>query len=127
MFQSKNFFKAIICSEIQQQRVIHRFFWSAIYDRCSQKRLSYIMIRSYCQTLDSSSSETRIDFLFSSFPQTSHSCIVFQSVLWPEYSFWNLCEAILQYQLNYKSIQVRLISRPMKDFVLKGYTGTLAE
>nr|XP_046255408.1 dehydrodolichyl diphosphate synthase complex subunit DHDDS [Scatophagus argus]XP_046255409.1 dehydrodolichyl diphosphate synthase complex subunit DHDDS [Scatophagus argus]XP_046255410.1 dehydrodolichyl diphosphate synthase complex subunit DHDDS [Scatophagus argus]XP_046255411.1 dehydrodolichyl diphosphate synthase complex subunit DHDDS [Scatophagus argus]XP_046255412.1 dehydrodolichyl diphosphate synthase complex subunit DHDDS [Scatophagus argus] len=37
--------------------------------------------------------------------QTSHSCIVFQSILWPEYSFWNLCEAILQYQLNYKSIQ----------------------
>ncbi|XP_068615541.1 dehydrodolichyl diphosphate synthase complex subunit DHDDS [Brachionichthys hirsutus] len=37
--------------------------------------------------------------------QTSHSCIVFQSVLWPEYSFWNLCDAILQYQLNYKSIQ----------------------
>lgn len=39
--------------------------------------------------------------------QSSHSCIVFQSVLWPEYSFWNLCEAILRYQLNYKSIQVR--------------------
>uniref|UniRef100_A0A3Q3X7R0 ditrans,polycis-polyprenyl diphosphate synthase [(2E,6E)-farnesyldiphosphate specific] n=1 Tax=Mola mola TaxID=94237 RepID=A0A3Q3X7R0_MOLML len=37
--------------------------------------------------------------------QTSHSCIVFQSVLWPEYTFWNLCEAILQYQFNYKSIQ----------------------
>lgn len=37
--------------------------------------------------------------------QTSHSCIVFQSVLWPEYSFWNLCDAILRYQLSYKSIQ----------------------
>uniref|UniRef100_A0A3P9H497 Alkyl transferase n=1 Tax=Oryzias latipes TaxID=8090 RepID=A0A3P9H497_ORYLA len=37
--------------------------------------------------------------------QTSHSCLVFQSVLWPEYTFWNLCEAILQYQLNHKSIQ----------------------
>ncbi|XP_054636951.1 dehydrodolichyl diphosphate synthase complex subunit DHDDS isoform X1 [Dunckerocampus dactyliophorus] len=37
--------------------------------------------------------------------QTSHSCLVFQSVLWPEYSFWNLCEAILQYQVNHKSIQ----------------------
>lgn len=43
-------------------------------------------------------------FLF--LPQTSHSCIVFQSVLWPEYSFWNLCDAILRYQLSYKSIQV---------------------
>lgn len=43
-------------------------------------------------------------FLF--IPQTSHSCIVFQSVLWPEYSFWNLCDAILRYQLSYKSIQV---------------------
>ncbi|KAF3839439.1 hypothetical protein F7725_018156, partial [Dissostichus mawsoni] len=38
--------------------------------------------------------------------QTSHSCLVFQSVLWPEYSFWNLCEAILQYQLNHTSIQL---------------------
>ncbi|KAM8846881.1 dehydrodolichyl diphosphate synthase complex subunit DHDDS isoform 1-T4 [Synchiropus picturatus] len=37
--------------------------------------------------------------------QTSHSCLVFQPVLWPEYSFWNLCEAILQYQLNHRSIQ----------------------
>ncbi|XP_047455766.1 dehydrodolichyl diphosphate synthase complex subunit DHDDS [Mugil cephalus] len=37
--------------------------------------------------------------------QTSYSCLVFQSVLWPEYSFWNLCEAILQYQINHKSIQ----------------------
>ncbi|XP_035382569.1 dehydrodolichyl diphosphate synthase complex subunit DHDDS [Electrophorus electricus] len=37
--------------------------------------------------------------------QTSHSCLVFQSVLWPEYSFWNLCEAILQYQLNHPSLQ----------------------
>ncbi|KAJ0066281.1 hypothetical protein NL108_005511, partial [Boleophthalmus pectinirostris] len=37
--------------------------------------------------------------------QTSHSCVVFQSVLWPEYTFWNLCEAIIQYQLNHKSIQ----------------------
>uniref|UniRef100_A0A3B5B5U6 Alkyl transferase n=1 Tax=Stegastes partitus TaxID=144197 RepID=A0A3B5B5U6_9TELE len=37
--------------------------------------------------------------------QTSHSCLVFQSVLWPEYSFWNLCEAIVQYQLSHKSIQ----------------------
>ncbi|KAM4601491.1 dehydrodolichyl diphosphate synthase complex subunit DHDDS [Polymixia lowei] len=37
--------------------------------------------------------------------QTSHTCLVFQSVLWPEYSFWNLCEAILQYQFNDRSIQ----------------------
>uniref|UniRef100_A0A3B3R464 Alkyl transferase n=1 Tax=Paramormyrops kingsleyae TaxID=1676925 RepID=A0A3B3R464_9TELE len=37
--------------------------------------------------------------------QTSYSCLVFQSVLWPEYSFWNLCEAILQYQLNYWPLQ----------------------
>ncbi|XP_048881873.1 dehydrodolichyl diphosphate synthase complex subunit DHDDS isoform X1 [Brienomyrus brachyistius] len=37
--------------------------------------------------------------------QTAYSCLVFQSVLWPEYSFWNLCEAILQYQLNYWPLQ----------------------
>ncbi|XP_064856195.1 dehydrodolichyl diphosphate synthase complex subunit DHDDS-like isoform X1 [Oncorhynchus nerka] len=37
--------------------------------------------------------------------QTSHSCLVFQSVLWPEYSFWNLCDAILQYQLNHRPLQ----------------------
>ncbi|XP_048009561.1 dehydrodolichyl diphosphate synthase complex subunit DHDDS isoform X1 [Chanodichthys erythropterus] len=37
--------------------------------------------------------------------QTSYSCLVFQSVLWPEYSFWNLCEAVLQYQLSHQSLQ----------------------
>ncbi|XP_074832270.1 dehydrodolichyl diphosphate synthase complex subunit DHDDS isoform X1 [Carettochelys insculpta] len=37
--------------------------------------------------------------------QTSHSCLVFQSVLWPEYSFWNLCEAILRFQVNHSALQ----------------------
>ncbi|XP_072103494.1 dehydrodolichyl diphosphate synthase complex subunit DHDDS [Mobula birostris] len=37
--------------------------------------------------------------------QTSHSCLVFQPVLWPEYTFWNLCQAILQYQVNYLALQ----------------------
>ncbi|MBN3274386.1 DHDDS synthase, partial [Polyodon spathula] len=37
--------------------------------------------------------------------QTTYSCLVFQSILWPEYSFWNLCEAILQYQLNHQALQ----------------------
>ncbi|XP_030075123.1 dehydrodolichyl diphosphate synthase complex subunit DHDDS [Microcaecilia unicolor] len=37
--------------------------------------------------------------------QTSHSCLVFQSVLWPEYTFWNLCEAILQFQMNHNALQ----------------------
>ncbi|MBN3297710.1 DHDDS synthase, partial [Amia calva] len=37
--------------------------------------------------------------------QTSYSCLVFQSILWPEYSFWNLCDAILQYQLSHCSLQ----------------------
>ncbi|XP_071993153.1 dehydrodolichyl diphosphate synthase complex subunit DHDDS isoform X2 [Engystomops pustulosus] len=37
--------------------------------------------------------------------QTSHACLVFQSVLWPEYTFWNLCEAVLRYQYNYSAIQ----------------------
>ncbi|XP_021118776.1 dehydrodolichyl diphosphate synthase complex subunit DHDDS isoform X2 [Heterocephalus glaber] len=37
--------------------------------------------------------------------QTSHSCLVFQPVLWPEYTFWNLCEAILQYQMNHNVLQ----------------------
>ncbi|KAK2518691.1 Dhdds [Columba guinea] len=43
--------------------------------------------------------EPRID------TKTSHSCLVFQSVLWPEYSFWNLCEAILRFQMNYSALQ----------------------
>lgn len=37
--------------------------------------------------------------------QTSHSCLVFQSVLWPEYTFWNLCEAVLKYQYNHSTLQ----------------------
>uniref|UniRef100_A0A6J0UPF1 Alkyl transferase n=1 Tax=Pogona vitticeps TaxID=103695 RepID=A0A6J0UPF1_9SAUR len=37
--------------------------------------------------------------------QTSYSCLVFQPVLWPEYSFWNLWEAILRFQMNYNALQ----------------------
>ncbi|XP_021055884.1 dehydrodolichyl diphosphate synthase complex subunit DHDDS isoform X2 [Mus pahari] len=37
--------------------------------------------------------------------QTSHSCLVFQPVLWPEYTFWNLCEAILQFQRNHSALE----------------------
>ncbi|KAI2515750.1 dehydrodolichyl diphosphate synthase subunit, partial [Homo sapiens] len=37
--------------------------------------------------------------------QTSHSCLVFQPVLWPEYTFWNLFEAILQFQMNHSVLQ----------------------
>ncbi|XP_065753684.1 dehydrodolichyl diphosphate synthase complex subunit DHDDS isoform X3 [Phocoena phocoena] len=44
--------------------------------------------------------------------QTSHSCLVFQPVLWPEYTFWNLCEAILQFQMNHSMLQVRVQGWP---------------
>uniref|UniRef100_A0A6I8MXB1 Alkyl transferase n=1 Tax=Ornithorhynchus anatinus TaxID=9258 RepID=A0A6I8MXB1_ORNAN len=37
--------------------------------------------------------------------QTSHSCLVFQPMLWPEYTFWNLCEALLQFQVNHGVLQ----------------------
>ncbi|XP_078736504.1 dehydrodolichyl diphosphate synthase complex subunit DHDDS isoform X1 [Lampetra fluviatilis] len=37
--------------------------------------------------------------------QTAYSCLVFQSVLWPEFTFWNLYQAILRYQVNYHAIQ----------------------
>ncbi|XP_048357127.1 dehydrodolichyl diphosphate synthase complex subunit DHDDS isoform X1 [Sphaerodactylus townsendi] len=37
--------------------------------------------------------------------QTSHSCLVFQPVLWPEYSFWNLWDAVIQYQMNHNALQ----------------------
>ncbi|XP_037683994.1 dehydrodolichyl diphosphate synthase complex subunit DHDDS isoform X1 [Choloepus didactylus] len=37
--------------------------------------------------------------------QTSHTCLVFQPVLWPEYKFWNLCEAILRFQMNHSMLQ----------------------
>lgn len=30
---------------------------------------------------------------------------MFQPVLWPEYTFWNLCEAILQFQMNHSALQ----------------------
>ncbi|KAM6219082.1 dehydrodolichyl diphosphate synthase complex subunit DHDDS [Rhynchocyon petersi] len=40
--------------------------------------------------------------------QTSHSCLIFQPVLWPEYTFWNFCEAILQFQKNHSALQVRV-------------------
>jgi len=36
--------------------------------------------------------------------QCSHSCVYFDDVLWPEYSFRNLCFAILHYQRSINSI-----------------------
>ncbi|KRY90087.1 Dehydrodolichyl diphosphate synthase [Trichinella pseudospiralis] len=49
------------------------------------------------------SGETRLsDFLLW---QSSYSCLYFDQVLWPDYSFWNLFRAILFYQQNYKQIQ----------------------
>ncbi|XP_006883547.1 PREDICTED: dehydrodolichyl diphosphate synthase isoform X3 [Elephantulus edwardii] len=37
--------------------------------------------------------------------QTSHSCLIFQPVLWPEYTFWNFFEAIIQFQMNHSGLQ----------------------
>ncbi|XP_032156855.1 dehydrodolichyl diphosphate synthase complex subunit DHDDS isoform X4 [Sapajus apella] len=57
----------------------------------------------YPDILIRTSGEVRLsDFLLW---QTSHSCLVFQPVLWPEYTFWNLFEAILQFQMNHSVLQ----------------------
>ncbi|XP_065566453.1 dehydrodolichyl diphosphate synthase complex subunit DHDDS-like [Artemia franciscana] len=37
--------------------------------------------------------------------QTAYSCLHFSSVLWPEYSFWELTKAILHYQVVHPTIQ----------------------
>uniref|UniRef100_A0A8C4R5Y3 Alkyl transferase n=1 Tax=Eptatretus burgeri TaxID=7764 RepID=A0A8C4R5Y3_EPTBU len=37
--------------------------------------------------------------------QTAYTCLVFQSVLWPEFRVWHLHHAVLQYQANYTAIQ----------------------
>lgn len=47
--------------------------------------------------------------------QTSHSCLVFQPVLWPEYMFWNLCEAILQFQINHSMLQQKARDKYAED------------
>ena len=40
--------------------------------------------------------------------QSSYSCLCFQSVLWPEFSVWNLLSAILHYQSNFPPLQVAI-------------------
>ncbi|KAK6017637.1 hypothetical protein OSTOST_16837 [Ostertagia ostertagi] len=37
--------------------------------------------------------------------QCSSCHIYFDDVLWPEFSFWNLCKAILSYQYHISSVQ----------------------
>jgi len=37
--------------------------------------------------------------------QCTYSCTYFDRVLWPEFSFWNLCCAVLHYQRHYDAIQ----------------------
>ena len=40
--------------------------------------------------------------------QTSYSTIYFTPILWPEFSLWDLCKAILHYQKNLPSVKVKL-------------------
>ncbi|XP_066573610.1 dehydrodolichyl diphosphate synthase complex subunit DHDDS isoform X1 [Amia ocellicauda] len=56
--------------------------------------------------------------------QTSYSCLVFQSILWPEYSFWNLCDAILQYQLSHCSLQASPFALLLQGWVGLGWVFT---
>jgi len=46
--------------------------------------------------------------------QTSYSTIYFTPVLWPEFSLWDLCKAILHYQKNVPSVKEALISENLK-------------
>ncbi|KAL6091160.1 hypothetical protein STEG23_017462 [Scotinomys teguina] len=70
----------------------------SLLDKCLYSNHS-----SHPDILIRTSGEVRLsDFLLW---QTSHSCLVFQPVLWPEYTFWNLCEAILQFQMNHSALQ----------------------
>jgi len=46
--------------------------------------------------------------------QTSYSTIHFTPVLWPEFSFWDLCKAILHYQKNLPSVKEAIIYKNLK-------------
>lgn len=41
--------------------------------------------------------------------QTAYSCLYFDDVLWPNYTFWHLFRAILYYQSHYNEIEKRKI------------------
>jgi len=51
--------------------------------------------------------------------QTSYSTIHFTPVLWPEFSFWDLCKAILHYQKNLPSVKVKPYEMLLKEFSSK--------
>jgi len=46
--------------------------------------------------------------------QTSYSTIYFTPILWPEFSLWDLCKAILHYQKNLPSVKEALIYENLK-------------
>uniref|UniRef100_A0A7N4PK33 Alkyl transferase n=1 Tax=Sarcophilus harrisii TaxID=9305 RepID=A0A7N4PK33_SARHA len=88
----------LIAKAVQATRNYNNDLSESLLDKCLYTNNSPnpdILIRT--------SGEVRLsDFLLW---QTSHSCLVFQPILWPEYSFWNLCEAILQFQMNHSMLQ----------------------
>eukprot|EP00039_Didymoeca_costata_P013856 m.217313 g.217313 ORF g.217313 m.217313 type:complete len:370 (+) comp15885_c0_seq3:190-1299(+) len=60
----------------------------------------------YPDLLVRTSGEVRLsDFLLW---QGGYSCLVFEDVLWPEFSFWNFVWCLLKYQRNYPSIQEQI-------------------
>jgi len=60
----------------------------------------------FSELLIRTSGESRLsDFLLW---QCSQSCLIFLSVLWPDFSAWHFYYSILLYQREYPKIQVRM-------------------
>uniref|UniRef100_A0A8C6FHJ4 Alkyl transferase n=1 Tax=Moschus moschiferus TaxID=68415 RepID=A0A8C6FHJ4_MOSMO len=88
----------LVAQAVQTTRNYNNDVSESLLDKCL-----YTNHSPHPDILIRTSGEVRLsDFLLW---QTSHSCLVFQPVLWPEYTFWNLCEAILQFQMNHSMLQ----------------------
>uniref|UniRef100_A0A2K5PJL1 Alkyl transferase n=1 Tax=Cebus imitator TaxID=2715852 RepID=A0A2K5PJL1_CEBIM len=88
----------LIAQAVQATKNYNNDISESLLDKCLYTNRS-----PYPDILIRTSGEVRLsDFLLW---QTSHSCLVFQPVLWPEYTFWNLFEAILQFQMNHSVLQ----------------------
>ncbi|XP_012501362.1 PREDICTED: dehydrodolichyl diphosphate syntase complex subunit DHDDS [Propithecus coquereli] len=88
----------LIAQAIQATKNYNNDISESLLDKCL-----YTNHSPHPDILIRTSGEVRLsDFLLW---QTSHSCLVFQPVLWPEYTFWNLFEAILQFQMNHSALQ----------------------
>lgn len=77
-------------------------------------------------TLEQNINEQKLYIFHSSF-QTSHTCVYFTKVLWPEFSAWDLISAVFYYQRCYSDIAKLKMDHQNRVTVLNNRTSNFVK